>query len=233
MTARKLNQFKKLAEGWTSSQRDLDTKFNITQSYCRELSGKFGIRSWKKRDSPKTTPEQLSRQMARLKFMASDLIPENGIEDDESYFSLSGKGNKYFLASFPENIPLEKKLKPRAKFEARLCVWIAISRKGHSDPFFVPANCAVNSELYRSECIQKKLVPFISTNYKNHRYLFWPDGASCHYAADTIKILEKNGIEYVKKDQNPPNVPQLRCIEKFWSHLKQKVYHGKQRISQP
>lgn len=230
MTARKLKQFKKLADGWTGSQRELAAKFNICDRYCRELLEKFKIKAWKRRDSPKSTPEQFARQMARLKIMTNELVPVNGlidiIEDDESYFSLSGKGNKYFLASSPENLPIEKKTKPRAKFEARLCVWIAISRKGHSDPFFVPANCAVNSEIYRNQCIEKRLVPFITENYQNHRYLFWPDGASCHYHRETIKTLEKFEVEFVKKNQNPPNVPQLRCIEKFWAHLKQKVYQN-------
>ena len=54
--------------------------------------------------------------------------------------------------------------------------------------------------------------------------MFWPDGASSHYAEETLKVLEKFSIQYIKKDQNPPNVPQLRSIERFWAHLKQKVY---------
>ena len=76
------------------------------------------------------------------------------------------------------------------------------------------------------ECVQKRLVPFIRTEYKDNRYWFWPDGASSHYAKSTIEILEKNGLRYIEKTQNPPNVPQLRCIEKFWAHLKQRVYKG-------
>ncbi len=33
-------------------------------------------------------------------------------------------------------------------------------------------------------------------------------------------------FNYVAKQVNPPNVPQARPIEKFWSYLKQKVYEG-------
>lgn len=32
------------------------------------------------------------------------------------------------------------------------------------------------------------------------------------------------GIRYVAKDDNPPNLPMLRPIETFWSHLKSKVF---------
>jgi transposase len=30
----------------------------------------------------------------------------------------------------------------------------------------------------------------------------------------------------VPKDLNPPNVPQLRSIERFWANLKRKVYEN-------
>jgi transposase len=36
--------------------------------------------------------------------------------------------------------------------------------------------------------------------------------------------LEELKIEYVPKEENPPNVPQLRPIENFWANLKRKVY---------
>lgn len=31
-------------------------------------------------------------------------------------------------------------------------------------------------------------------------------------------------IDYVPKEMNPPNVPQLRPIETFWANLKREVY---------
>ena len=37
---------------------------------------------------------------------------------------------------------------------------------------------------------------------------------------------EKNGIAYVKKEENPPNAPQIRPIENYWGILKMKVYDG-------
>ena len=69
--------------------------------------------------------------MARLKVMTKDLVPVNGlidvIEDDESYFPLSGKGNKWYLARDPEKVDFAVKCKGREKFEKKLFVWIAIS----------------------------------------------------------------------------------------------------------
>ena len=33
-------------------------------------------------------------------------------------------------------------------------------------------------------------------------------------------------IQYVMKDINPPNAPQIRPIENYWSIFKQKVYEN-------
>ena len=39
-------------------------------------------------------------------------------------------------------------------------------------------------------------------------------------------FIEKSGLPYVLKNQNPPNAPQIQLIENFWSIWKQKVYAG-------
>jgi hypothetical protein len=230
MNQGKIKRFLNKAEGWTGSKQELADKYGISRWYCRHLLEKHGIKTYKKIDAPKTTPDQAERQHDRLEILANDLLPVSGskhlVEDDESYFPLSGKLDKSYLASDSNKIPIEIRIRPRAKFERRLCVWIAISPKGHSEPFFTPANCAINADIYRHECIEKKLVPFLKKNYPKGRYLFWPDGATCHYANSTIETLEKHGIKYVRKQENPPNIPQLRCIKKFWANLKRKVYQN-------
>jgi transposase len=59
--------------------------------------------------------------------------------------------------------------------------------------------------------------------------VFWPDLAFAHYAKDKLVRLEELKIEYVQKEENPPNVPHIRPIEKFWANLKRKVYSNKYR----
>lgn len=68
---------------------------------------------------------------------------------------------------------------------------------------------------------KKRLKPFINLHHDEN--IFWPDLSSAHYAKGTIATLNELRINYVTKDKNPPNVPRLRPIEIFWSHLK--VYH--------
>lgn len=53
------------------------------------------------------------------------------------------------------------------------------------------------------------------------------DMASSHYHSDVIQWLEENRIEYVKKSENTPNLPQARPIEKFWALCKRE--YGKRK----
>ena len=106
---------------------------------------------------------------------------------------------------------------------------MAISEEGHSKPLFVPSRGNVNGNVYRSECIMRRLVPFLQQYHEDGDYVFWPDLASSHYAKDTVALLRDQNINFVRKQDNPPNLPQLRPIEKFWGILKSKVYNGVSR----
>ena len=50
--------------------------------------------------------------------------------------------------------------------------------------------------------------------------------APYHYHKDVIKFLNENKVPFVQKLENPPNCPEIRSVEKFWSLLKQKVYQN-------
>ena len=104
-------------------------------------------------------------------------------------------------------------------------IWCAICPRGISQIFVTEKKTTMNQEIYREDCLKKLLLPFIDKHYEcRDQVLFWPDGASCHYAKSVTEFLKAEKINFVAKDDNPPNVPQLRPIEKFWAILKNKVY---------
>ena len=59
--------------------------------------------------------------------------------DDESYFDLDGHnffgGNRFAFKQL-DNVPKNVQFKEKKKFGGKLLVWIAISEKGHSEPYF-------------------------------------------------------------------------------------------------
>jgi hypothetical protein len=68
------------------------------------------------------------------------------------------------------------------------------------------------------------LVPFIREKYSDGNYVFWPDLASSHYAKTVVATFNDENINFVPKDMNPANCPEVRPIEDFWAYLKGQVY---------
>jgi len=106
----------------------------------------------------------------------------------------------------------------------KVLVWAAISLKGMSEIYILPSGQAANQHVYMSECLEKRLLPFIRTVHQNDRVVFWPDLASAHYANKVQEYLKSQNIEYVARSDNPANLPEMRPIEDFWAKIKQKVY---------
>ncbi|CAH1110287.1 unnamed protein product [Psylliodes chrysocephalus] len=183
----------------------------------------------KRRKAPKYTADQLERiprccrALRRIHF-ANKLI----VMDDEKYFTLSHseiKGNDRFYTDDIENTPDNVKFKGKSKFEDKVLVWCAISEAGFiSQPYVGRVRGeALNAELYIQRCLTK-LLNFLNTHHLNDNIMFWPNLASCHYARITSQWSSENNIDFVPKLDNPPNVPQTRPIDEFWSILSRKVY---------
>jgi hypothetical protein len=198
------------------------------QTICNNLKG-IGIKYYKKRRAPKYSDKQLAEIPTRARRLNRLLSSDNFelIIDDEKYFLLHNESvpsNRGFYSSDKSITPPENKFKRIKKFEDKLLVWIAISEKGISKPFFAKQKQAINKETYLNKCIIKNLVPFINDNHAKENVLFWPDLASSHYSKIVTKYLEDNSIKFVEKKFNPQNCPQARPIETFWSILSNMVY---------
>lgn len=232
MTQNKIKSLKRRVDGKAGiSQRRLAQKYGITQSWVGVLLKRNGIRYFKRQSKPKTTDKQrIKQKRCLIKMSKNEFRPKNGIKivmDDESYFPMSGQnipGNDGFYTSDRSGCDSDFKNKTKHKFPMKIMVWIAISESGHSAPYFARGHGSVNSEIYAKKCIRERLTRFIRTHHSDGQYIFWPDGATVHYGQPSKDAYIENGIKFVERDDNPPNVPQLRPIERFWAHLKTKVY---------
>jgi hypothetical protein len=170
----------------------------------------MGVHRKAKKSAPKTTARQKSVIKARLKLLTQYFFSAKSI-----YKCLMDDGNEWQHHSYyeSEDHPTTEDVKfiCKTKFPAKVLLWLAVSESGISEQVFFKAGLAVNKEVYISKCIPEKIV-------------FWPDLASAHYAKDTLVRLEELKIEYFPKEENPPNVPQMRHMKNFRANLKRKVY---------
>ncbi|CAF3215252.1 unnamed protein product [Rotaria socialis] len=116
------------------------------------------------------------------------------------------------------------KFKRIQKFEPKVLVWIAMSEKGISKPFFSKQKQAIGQITYLNQCIIARLMPFITSHHTKGKALFWPDLASSHYGHNVLQYLDQNDVQFVHKEFNPQNCPQARPVETLWSILKNMVY---------
>lgn len=209
------------------SQRLLAKQFGVHQSsISRTLKQKTNIRYRKKIKAPKRTPAQAAAVRPKCGRLVKIFREKTIILDDESFFTLSNSdlsGNAGFYTSNIQQTPNDVKLKRKSKFEEKLLVWVAFSKKGISQHYIVPSGQAINEDVYINKCLTK-LERFITKFHENDEIVFWPDLASSHYSNKTQAYLRSKSIEYVAKVHNPANVPELRPIEDFWAELKRAVY---------
>ena len=218
------------------SQRKLATKFSISQPYVNKILAKHDVKYRKRWSCPRYTPGQAERAKSAASSLRRNFFspsnPTQIVMDDESYFALKDdniNGNSGFYISpgcSMGDVADEVRLRPKSKYPEKLLVWIAISERGLSKPFFLQKKASLTGQIYRDQCIQQYLVPFLDKYHQDGDFYFWPDLASAHYAHETTDLLRSLDIPFVPKSSNPPNSPQVRPIEQFWAILKERVYQG-------
>lgn len=210
------------------SCRNAAARFKVSKSYVGKiLKTKSSIRCHKKTTIPKRTEKQKSLARSKCARLSKFLKNIPIVMDDESYFTLSHatiNGNGTFYSSNVAKTPASVKYRPKAKFEEKVLVWVAASSKGLSKPLITKSGLAVNQDIYREQCIRRRLVPFLNLHHSDGNYQFWPDLASSHYAESVMDYMIENGVNFVEKYDNPANLPEVRPIEDFWAILKGQVY---------
>ena len=221
-----LTRLKRLVNKRTGiSLRRLAPRFKVSYQTVSNHLKAMGIRYYKKQRAPKYTDKQLEEVPTRARRLYR-MLSNNDFElimDDEKYFLLqdqSAPTNRGFYTSDKRTTAPQVKFKRTQKFEAKILVWIAISEKGISKPFFSKQKQAVSQTTYLNRCIIARLIPFIKSHHNKEKVLFWPDLASSHYGHDVLQYLNQNDVQFVDKEFNP----QARPIETLWSILKNMVY---------
>lgn len=203
-------------------------KLKIPVSTFRDIKATVGIKSYTKKSIPEYNEGQKARakkacaRFSRAKFRKCDGFFI--IHDDETYVPLNSKlipGRHFYSCKDPKKLSPEQKLKPKAKFPQKFCVWQALAEDGQvSTPWVAPGT--IKGKDYLNECLRKRLVPWIKKNYPNKKIFFWQDMAKPHYSKEVLDFLRSQNIEFPTWKENAPNVPQARPIEKFWAICKHK-----------
>jgi hypothetical protein len=211
----------------TSPLTVLAQKNNFSDTTFRRIKKeKLQIKSYKQQEAPKYREGQAERSQVNCGIILKKAEEKMFIMDDESYVPFDPKqvkGPKFYHCKSKKDAPHHIKYKRKEKYAEKVMVWQAIDEEGSiSEPFYLYKK-HMNGEIYLEECLKKRLLPFIERNREIKDVCFWFDMAGCHYKTEVTAFLDKIGLSYIKRDENAPNVPQARPIERFWCETK-KLY---------
>lgn len=208
------------------SLRDRAKKQGGSKSYVHKTMKRAGLKSYHAVKVPNRTDKQLSSVKTRTRLLYDNVLTKfTGyiIMDDETYTKADLKqlpGPQFYVASKRLAAADKFKYQKLDKFCKKFLIWQAICSCGLKSRLFVTTS-KLDSNLYIKECLQKRLLPFVRQH--DNPVKFWPDLASAHYSAATMDWYQKNNIDVIPKTMNPPNCPEFRPIEKFWSIVKGKL----------
>lgn len=212
------------------SIRDVAKKCGTNGFMVQNCKKRNGLKTRKKSKAPKVSEKQQKVIKTRSRKLYQLLGDKNVcvVMDDETYVKADFRtlpGSQYYTQFEGEILPSSETTIGVEKFGAKYLVWQAICQCGKKSSSFISTG-TINAEVYREECLKKRLIPFLKKH--DGSTIFWPDLATAHYATTTLNLLRKNNIEFVSKDKNPPNVPQCRPIERYWALIKNNLRKSNQ-----
>lgn len=208
------------------SDNDRAKRYGCSRSTVRRIRLEGGFNAYRAIKHPNRTDKQNSSAKTRSRKLYDGVLTKfKGciIQDDETYVKLAFNqlpGVKYYYSRFRGGVNQKFKYKKLDKFAPKLMIWQALCTCGLKSSVFVTSG-TMTSDIYIEECLKKRILPLIQAH--SSETLFWPDLATIHYAKKVLKWCSENNVKILPKEQNPPNCPIFRPIEKYWAIIKNKL----------
>ena len=141
---------------------------------------------------------------------------------DEKVFYLDPLVNRGELwsASRKRDVSPQRLIRQRARFSRRIMVSAGVCYSGKGRLHFIPERAKINAAYYTQQLLPK--LTEVCRALMGEDFVFQQDGAPAHSACQAQEWLEQNCPDFIKKDEWPPNSPDLNPLDYFvWSAMLQ------------
>jgi hypothetical protein len=221
------------------STRDRARKFGCSDFFIRKVMKSVNLKSFKAIKFPNRNDKQnLTARRTGRKLYDFILCKSKRCigMDDETYVKYDFRqlpGNKYYVSHIRGRVNPRYKYILQEKFAKKVMIWQVICSCGRYSKAYVIKK-TMKADNYISECLTKAVLPLIRSHTNGElKPIFWPDKAACHYAKKTVAWMNDKNIDFVPKNMNPTNCPELRPIERLWAIVKGKLRRSGRVMNTP
>lgn len=215
--------------GTSKSTRQIAGEIGVSQSSVRRIAHTdLRLSSFKRVPvqiiNEATKTKRLTR-CQRLKRLLTNEKLKRTFFTDEKVFHLdppfNRQNDRVWAASKKRSISTERLLKQRAKFSRRCMVSAGVCFNGKGRLHFVDETVKINSAFYIGTLLPKLIEDAESLIGAN--FIFQQDGAPAHGSRKTQEWIQRRNPAFIKKDEWPPNSPDLNPLDFFvWGVMLQK-----------
>lgn len=205
--------------GTSKSTREIARQVGISQTSVRRIAKKdLGLRCFKRTPvqvlNAATQQKRLERSKALLRRLTVSRAKRVFFTDEKAFYLdplVGAQNNRVWAAGRKADVPAERLLMQRAKFSPHVMVSAGVCYGGKGRLHFVPDKTKINAGYYSSD-----LLPLLLQDCHNllqHDFVFQQDGAPAHTAQQTQEWIATNAPDFIKKDEWPPNSPDLNPLD--------------------
>ena len=205
--------------GTSKSTREVAREVGISQTSVMRVAKKdLGLRCLKRTPAQvlneSTRQKRLERSKALLRRITVPRSKRVFFTDEKAFYlnpPVSTQNNRLWVASRKADVPAERLLMQRAKFSQHVMVSAGVCYAGKGRLHFIPDKAKINAEFYTSD-----LLPLLLEDCHNllqQNFVFQQDGAPAHTAQQTQEWLTNNTLDFINKEEWPPNSPDLNPLD--------------------
>lgn len=207
-----------------------DLKMSIGAAY-NLLTKDLGCKPYKKRKVHGVSAAAQKKRRDRANQILAWHAGDEFIFSDEKLFVLeqhhNAQNDRLWSVSF-KDIPENERSVPRFQSASSVMVWGAICKRGKLPLVFIEKGVKINAQYYKTEVLEKVLLPNLQKLYGDDYYVFQQDGAPAHTSNVVQDWCETNLTDFLKKDEWPPSSPDLNPLDFFvWSYMLSRINEHK------
>lgn len=206
------------------SARKLARELKISRGTMLNILKKdLGCKPYKKRKIHGVSESAKIKRKQRVEEILAWHAGDEFVFSDEKLFilqqSLNPQNDRVWSVSI-DNIPESQHYVQRYQNASSLMVWGAISKRGKLPLVFIDQGAKINAQYYKTEVLEKVLLPNVQSMYGSEYFCFQQDGAPSHTARVVQEWCTQNLADFLPKNEWPPNSPDLNPLDYFvWSYM--------------